>query len=139
MHSKIVEKFQKIADKSNAAITFSEAKDASYIDCVIECGSIDLYVGLVRGQQGDYYAHDITSSSLPREFYADSVSKNFTEEERSLEILKTIEDILDGNIEFYPSPDWSNKKRGYIILPVDGIERKLFQEQNSFKLPISHK
>jgi hypothetical protein len=135
MHNEPIKKLRQIAHEFNCQLSIEAVQDDSYVDCVLQKDDIDLDVIFPR-HNGEYYAYGIESTGLPREIYLDD-PKDFTEKDRSNEILETIEKILAKKIKFHEKPGIFNKEKGYIILPIDGKETKIPQKKNYFRLPVA--
>jgi hypothetical protein len=86
-------------------------------------------------ENGKYFAYDLSSNGLPREVYSDSVRKGFTAEQRSSEIINTINRLLSKDVKFCSSPSVFNRNRGFLLLKIDGNAQKIFQKRNHFNLP----
>lgn len=135
----IINEFKKIADEFGLKLEVDEHSDGSYVDVSLVGGVVDLDVIIPR-HFGKYYAYDISSTSLPREFYFSPKENNFTpddEDERSREIIDNVRNLLGKKLQFHHAPGILNKKRGYITLPVDGKPTRLYQKYNAFGLPLA--
>lgn len=129
MMNSVIPDIKKIAQKYSADLSVEESRDASYIDCVLQASDIDVYILATKFEEG-YFAYGLESSFLPRELYPDSITrKEFSLADRNDEILRNVELILSKRVAFFPSPSILNKKRGYIVLDVDGIKTRIYQKE----------
>ncbi|RYF28758.1 MAG: hypothetical protein EOO17_04135 [Chloroflexi bacterium] len=128
---------EELADKYNVEFSSEMHESKDYIECMVNKGGIDLDVVATRFGE-DYFSYSLSSSHLPRELYPDTIkTAGFSEKNRNDEILQNLRKILSKQVKFYSKPSLLNKKRGYILLTVDGIETKIFQKSNSMDLDVA--
>jgi hypothetical protein len=133
---KVAQKLQDIASKHGYECELTYDNDGSLIDAAINKGGLDLYVVIPR-HEGEYYAYGLSSSGLPREIYPDNVRAGVTKEQRSNEILQTVDKLLGRKIRFTHKPGVFNRASGFIVLSIDGRETKIPLKNNYFGLPDS--
>lgn len=123
---------KEISVQYGASIVFEDVPDKSFGNAEIKKEGYDLDVAIVivKGQE---YAYGVTSSSLPRELYSDSIP-NERLHDRNKEILLNVRSILSKQIDFHPKASIFNAKKGYISIPIDGKVYKINQKENAFNL-----
>lgn len=130
----IKNQLQNLAIKCKAEFNLDVSDSQDYIECSLKKDDIEIYVDIpLHGST--FTAYDMSSNFLPRELYNNEVQNNYTEAQRSSEILDNIELILNKKLKFYSKPNIFNKLRGYIILPIDGKQQKIFLKNNYYNFP----
>lgn len=134
--NKNIDKLKAIAKAAGADLKENPGNDDVAVSFAIAKGGRELHI-LFTNTEGIYLASDLSSHHLPRELYSDTAQNQFTEEQRSNEIITTVGALLNGQITYYKSPWLLNKNRGYLLLQIDGRKVKIKQSRNYFNLPIS--
>jgi hypothetical protein len=110
--------------------------DASFRMGHLHGGGIELHVPFIQGDDG-YVAYGLTSPGLPPDLYPDEVRNQFSVDQRSEEILATVESLITRRAHFAPRRYLGRFGRGRIQLPIDGQVRDIFVPRNYFGLPLA--
>lgn len=130
-------KIEEFAKKKRIQFTLQTfTSDRSVLSGKLSKGKVEIEVYLVR--EGDeYFAYDITSIGLPNELYMDSPQHGTSTKQRSQEIVANVKKLLVQEIRFNSKPSVLNKNAGFIILPIDGKDLKIYQKNNYFQLTLA--
>lgn len=130
---KELKRITEIANEYSASLEVDEARDGSYVDCIINHNGLDLSVTLTRFND-NFYAYSLESTILPRDLYPDEIKQaSIAPEDRSEEIINNVRLLLSRSASFTKSPSILNKNRGYITIPVDGESNKIYFKNNSLR------
>lgn len=128
----VFDNLKHIAIKNNWKFRLDEEEAIAFFR--FSSGDKELWVNLIL-KDDTWFAYGLSSDGLPREIYADSLQNDFTEEQRSSEIMKTVDQLFSKSLAFHRSPSFLNKSKGYIVLNIDGKTSKALLKQNYFQLP----
>ncbi|HEX7963937.1 MAG TPA: hypothetical protein VF466_05105 [Candidatus Saccharimonadales bacterium] len=130
----VIDRLKKLAEETGFHLEIAPEVDGSYSDATLHNDDISIDVAVpVHG--GVAYAYSLESPGLPRELYSDNLSKDFTEEQRSEEVLRNLEGLIKRRIKFRARPTLLGKSAGLIDLPIDGRVQVVRLKSNYFKLP----
>ena len=135
MNKQRINELREFTNSINADARVEVADDRMYVEVEINHGDIDIDI-LFTNVKDEYYATGIESSGLPRNIYNDNFRDDMVDQ-RNAEILATVKDLLLKRIDFHKSKSIFNRKKGYIVLAIDGVKTKFPLKGNYFGLNVS--